>query len=319
MDVGHDVYGAGRGAILSRKVSQGIGVMSSVKSDSNVTQDMIDAYERDGCVHIPGVFAGYWQERLLDATRNIIERHRQTKGAQPKASANGQVEGVIVMERHPGRIGFRQAVDYDPVFQAWVRESNALDVVADVIGASSLRYLMDTTFCKEKSDSDTATPVHHDIAVYCFKGSQVPSLWVALTDIGEDDAPLQTVLGSHKWQDVMYRPPTDSSAQPLIPGYLELSEIPARIEREGATWKTWPCKAGDALVIHPYTLHASLPKESAGGMRIGFSSRWMGEDVTWSPNAFSPIDHIKSRDQLKPGDAPPDDQFPVVWRREGGS
>lgn len=278
-----------------------------------VSQETINAYERDGCVHIPGAFSGYWQKRLFEATNRIIEKHNANKGNKPDLAFDAVVEEVIVLDKYPGRIGFRQAVDYDPDFQAWARESCALDLVAKVIKSSKLRYLMDTTFCKVKSDSETATPVHHDIAVYCFKGTQVPSLWVALSDVGEDDAPLKTVLGSHHWQDFMYRPPTDSNDQPLIPGYKELSEIDARIEAEGADWKTWPCKAGDALVIHPYTLHASLPKESPDGMRIGFSSRWMGDDVKWSPNAFSPTYHVKDRETLSPGDSPPDEQFPVVW------
>ncbi len=279
----------------------------------DISQKTVDAYNRDGCVHIPGAFAGYWQERLREATDGIIKEHRAKKGKEPEVSFDEDVEDVIVVERYAGRIGFRQAVDYNPDFQDWARESCAAELVAKVIGSSTLRYLMDTTFVKERSDVDTATPVHHDIAVYCFKGNQVPSLWVALSDVGEDNAPLMTVLGSHKWQDVMYRPPTDSNEQPLIPGYKERSEIEARIEAEGAEWKTWPCKAGDALVIHPYTLHASHPKRSEGGMRIGFSSRWMGDDVKWAPNDFSPTYHVKDRDILKEGDPPPENQYPVVW------
>lgn len=279
----------------------------------DISDEIIEAYERDGCVHIPGVFAGYWQERLRNATDRIIDQHKANKGNKPAIAFEDVVEDVIVVDKYPGRIGFRQAVEYDPDFNAWAQNSCAAELVARVTRSSKVRYLMDTTFCKEKSESETATPVHHDIAVYCFKGTQVPSLWVALSDVGEDDAPLKTVLGSHKWQDVMYRPPTTPNEQPLIPGYKERSEIKARIEAEGAKWKTWPCKAGDALLIHPYTLHASLPKASEEGMRIGFSSRWMGDDVAWSPNAFSPIDHVKERERLNIGDPPPDGQYPIVW------
>ncbi len=280
-----------------------------------ISQDFVDAYARDGCVHVPGAFSGYWCDRLLAASERIIDEFKAGKTTAENGYADGSTERVIVNARYEGRMAFNQAVAYDPDFNAWQKESCAAELVATLTGSSTLRYLMDTTFIKWNADSDTATPVHHDIAVYCFKGSQVPSLWIPLRDVGEDDAPLQTVIGSHKWQDTMYRPPTSSLDTTLPPGYAERSEIPARIESEGAEWRTWLCKAGDALLIHPYTLHASLPKKSEGHMRIGFSSRWMGDDVKWAPNALSPTDHITDRNLLKEGDAPPDNQYPIIWAK----
>ena len=279
----------------------------------DVSQETIDAYQRDGCVHIPGVFSGYWQERLLAASDRIMADFKAKKQADPDYQADPNGQDVIVNSRYPGRLAFRKAVEYDPDFNAWAKDSCAMDLVAKVIGSSTLRYLMDTTFLKEHADSETATPVHHDIAVYCFQGTQVPSLWIPLRDVGMDDAPLQTVIGSHTWQDTLYRPPTDDNTRPLPPGYKERSEIPARIEAEGAEWRTWLCKAGDVLLIHPYTLHASLPKKSEGHMRVGFSTRWMGDDVKWDPNPLTPTAHIKSRDSLRVGDSPPEDQYPVLW------
>jgi len=37
----------------------------------DISQETIEAYERDGCVHVPGAFAGYWQERLRDAPAGL--------------------------------------------------------------------------------------------------------------------------------------------------------------------------------------------------------------------------------------------------------
>jgi ectoine hydroxylase-related dioxygenase (phytanoyl-CoA dioxygenase family) len=270
---------------------------------SPIDPAVIDLYHREGATHIPGAFTGYWADRLLGAFHRILAEDEAGKPSR------------VFVRREGGNIHVREAVVWDPDYKAWLHESPAGEIVAQVIGASKVRFFLDAFFCKVTTDPGGATPLHHDIAAFCFKGLQLPSFWVALTDVGPENGPLQTVIGSHLWQDVMFRPPTASKDLPLLPGYAETADIPARIEKEKAQFRTWYAKAGDCLLIHPFTVHCSLPK-TADAMRIAFTTRWLGDDVRWDRTPYTRVNHIPNPDAIKPGDPPPVDQFPIIWPRQ---
>jgi ectoine hydroxylase-related dioxygenase (phytanoyl-CoA dioxygenase family) len=268
---------------------------------SAVTPERIATYRRDGVVHIPAAFGPDWVNRLRAAFDRILDDH-----------ARGATK--VRVSRVNGKIAMAEAIHHDPDYIAWAKESHAGELVARVIGATKVRLFIDAFFCKEGDQPETATPIHHDLPAFCFKGQQLPSLWLALTDVGPDDAPLQCVPGSHT-TDVLYRPPTPSMDLPLLPGYRERAEIPAWIKATGAELKTYTARAGDVLVIHPATIHSSLAKTTPGGIRIAFTTRWMGDDVVWAPTIYTRTNMVKAPERLKPGDPPPDDEFPVIWPR----
>ena len=272
----------------------------------------IDAYEQDGVVHIPGVFGGDWTSRLYEATLRIL---KESEGSDDYASGFERNSPKIHVFRYEGRSSITNAIHNDPDFLAWFNDSCAAALVGTVIQTKTLRYFHDTFFIKEKSDERTHTPAHHDIAAYGLAGTQMPSLWIPLTDVGEDDSPLRTVKGSHNWREFKYRPPPSPQDIPLPDGFRERDGIEDRIREKGAEWHTWLCQAGDVLLIHPWTLHESLPHNNPKQMRIGFSTRWMGDDVVWTPNVFAPPELLAtSPEAMNPGDPPPDEDYPIIWR-----
>lgn len=65
--------------------------------------------------------------------------------------------------------------------------------------------------------------------VFPFKGEMNPGLWVALTPVTEDSAPLMCIKGSHR-TGVLYRPAvyTDQNA-PVVEGFEALPDWDAKI------------------------------------------------------------------------------------------
>ena len=76
-------------------------------------------------------------------------------------------------------------------------------------------------------------------------------------------------------------------------------------------------RIGDALVIHPFTYHASLPRNPGAGRRVAYSSRWLGDDVIWWKREMTftyPDD--RRFDKVEQGKAPPQSTFPIMWQRK---
>jgi ectoine hydroxylase-related dioxygenase (phytanoyl-CoA dioxygenase family) len=158
--------------------------------------------------------------------------------------------------------------------------------VAAVIGAKRLQYWYDLTFIHDPNAEGAGSPWHHDIAAFPCKGAQIPSLWIAMSDITRDMAPLQCIRGSHR-NPIMFRPPVYIDPQaPMPTGYGDMPDVEARIAAGEYERISWEVKAGDALLIHPSTLHGS-PSNRADRPRIAFTTRWAGDDVVWRPDAFS--------------------------------
>ena len=90
--------------------------------------------------------------------------------------------------------------------------------------------------------------------------------------------------------------------------YRPWPELVKRCAAPDAAIQTWSVRAGDALLNHPKTIHASLPRAARlPGRRMAFTTRWIGSGVMWAPDAFSVIIHQLSQHlQIAVGAPPPE-------------
>jgi ectoine hydroxylase-related dioxygenase (phytanoyl-CoA dioxygenase family) len=271
-------------------------------------------YAAEGATLVPGVFDAPCVDRLLVAIDRVLAEAR-TPGFASQAAANRTQNPVSLQERD-GDVILRNVMHHAPEFQQWLHESCAAAVVGTVIGSDEMRFWMDATFVKEGTADATATPWHNDGCTFPFKGAHAPSFWVALTDVEDDNAPLVTIAGTHldPWN---YRSPFSPREVPLPPGYREWPDLVTQVDAPGALRRVWPARAGDVMLIHPKTLHGSLPRTSTRpGRRVAFTTRWLGSDIRWAPDPLSVrIAMLDGNPCMRVGAPPPDELFPVLWRQ----
>ncbi len=281
---------------------------------NKVTQAHVEAYREFGTVHVPGVFDRAFVSRLTGLLDQAIERLRD--GSLSRRGAPDPVFRDIEFEDHDGYVRLVNLMPRLPELRAAILESPAAQIVAALTGASSLRFWLDATFSKVGLAAETATPWHNDECTFSLQGAQLPSLWIALTDVDADNSPLQTLVGSHRdvWR---YHSPFLPQDVPRPDDYRPWDELLARVRAPDAAIRTWTAAAGDILLIHPRTIHGAPPRRSdAGGRRLAFTLRWIGSDVRWQPNpltfGLAPFDRHPA---MTLGAPPPDELFPIVWRR----
>ena len=271
-----------------------------------VPQHLIDFYQENGAVHLEQPFDSYWIDGLLAGFEEIMHNFE-----------NGSTDYPVM--RRNGNLGIQNCILRHPFYRKWAIESPVAEIVGQVTQSETVRFYFDNFFCKEGTNKEAATPLHHDVAAFGFKGTKLPSFWLALTDVDMDNAPLITALGSHKDTSFMWRSPAQKSGLPLLEGYREPTGIPEYIEEHGYELKSWPVKKGDVIMVNPYALHASHNRTGGAGLRIGHSSRWLGDDVTWQGSLYNELEASTHEPALEIGSKPSDEQFPVVWKRGEGN
>ena len=274
-----------------------------------VTPAHIETYARDGVVLLEQPFDDFWIEGLSMRMKKIVDDIQA-----------GTSE--FYAKNNSGRVHIHNAVSKDPFFRRFAIESPAAEICARTIGSQTARFYFDVTFCKlattEKEAVDAATSLHHDVAAFGFKGKHLPSFWLALTDVGEGDAPLVVALGSHKKITDLFRSPGVNPDLPLVEGYRDHNDIYDFVKEGGFPMKLFPARKGDVIVLDPYVVHASAPVTNEGAFRMGFSTRWIGDDVRWTPSPYTSVEAEKHPYPITPGSPPPDEWFPIMWSATDG-
>jgi ectoine hydroxylase-related dioxygenase (phytanoyl-CoA dioxygenase family) len=278
-----------------------------------MTPENIAQYQSEGCTRVEGLFRA-WVAPLTEALDRISAAF--DKGPPPVPRHPSPVQNLP--SRHlsgEGGIQLRNCMPLDPVFEDWAQNSPAAALVGTLMQATHTSLWMDASFIKQGSDPDAATPWHNDVCTFPFTGDHLPSLWIALTDVAPENAPMLTLAGSnldpHRYHSPLSRQDI------TLPGYRPWSELEARCAAPDAPVRTWPARAGDALLIHPKTIHASLPRAPGlPGRRIAFTTRWIGSDVIWNPDPLSAvIAKLADHPEMHIGAPPPESLFPVLWRQ----
>lgn len=278
-----------------------------------ITKDQIERYEQDGTVIIPNLFDD-WVEPLSVAVLGVIERDREGI-EQPICPGFDYLNPLNVVEEFGGGAMALNVFAHDPTFGLWLEKSVAAEVAARAMASSRIRFWIDACFFKDQDGAAEGTPWHNDTCTWPFWGQQMTILWVALTDIGPEDGPLVTVRGSHTG-DGRYYSPFFPETDKLPPPYKPWSELMAIAESPSAEIQSWTLNAGDCLLMHPSTVHGSSPRRATTGRpRLSFSTRWLGDDVVWNPDALTApmTQRINEHPDMIPGAPPPDSIIPVSW------
>ncbi len=126
--------------------------------------------------------------------------------------------------------------------------------------------------------------VHAD-TVYMGRGTKkLCTIWTPLGNIPPEQGPLVLCLGSHRWNRVRDTYGQADVDRDRIPGHF--TENPAElVEKFGGRWATASMRAGDAVIVNMFLLHASL-MNTTNRYRISVDARWQpaGEpmDDRWS-------------------------------------
>lgn len=283
----------------------------AVSLHPKVSAETIAQYREVGVAYIRRAFSAEWVRAMtavIDHTIDGLRRGTISFGPHPLARKPE-------FEDHDGYVRLINLYWRLPKMRALVEGSDCAQIVADVIGADVMRPWVDGTFMKEGNAPETATPWHNDECTFPFSGSHSPSMWVALTDVGRDNAPLQTLAGSNKDPHRYFSTFAVQTRTPP-PEFHPWSELLARVSAPDADLRVWEAAAGDMLVIHPKTIHSSLPRAAAAkGRRLAFSLRWLGSDIRYQHNPTVVGSPFEGSTEVIEGQPLPDSIFPVSWRR----
>lgn len=220
---------------------------------------------------------------LLNAlTRDLLDRTRDSATLPAKMDVGANSIGL----RFDGGVYFQYlSRDFEEV-RAAVTDPEIAAAVAGVVGSKSIRFWYDELYVRWPGREDNSTPWHHDIAALPFKGEKLPSVWFALGNVALGQSHFRTIDGSHLDRSRRYKPPTGREAKPLIDGYAPLPDFEEKLAASECQARDWPLSLGDGVIFDPYCIHGTTANLSPKP-RVSLATRWIGDDVTWAPDAYS--------------------------------
>ncbi len=171
-----------------------------------VPESLVDSYARDGAVLIPQPFGSHWIEPMIARVNEILAAH-----------ARGEPVECPVMRRD-GSVGIQNIILRDPLYRRWATQSAVASIVGQVTRSKTVRFYFDNFFIKDGQGVENATLTHHDVPAFGFQGTQLPSFWLALTEVGEDNAPLVVWRGSQGDCTQKFRSPIQKPGCRCCPG-----------------------------------------------------------------------------------------------------
>ncbi len=236
-----------------------------------LTEDHVEAYQRDGVVLIEGLFADH-----VDALRDGITRNMDRPG------------DYAAENLHQGESGrfFDDYCNWNriPEFEKVIKTSPAAEVAADLMGSQTAQLFHDHILIKEPG-TNKPTPWHQDGPYYFVEGSQTVSFWTPLDPVRE--ATLRCVAGSHHWPKPVL-PTRWLSEDSFYPNEEDYMPVPDP-DADGMEIREWDMKPGDAVAFHFNILHGARGNQTSDRRRA-FSLRMVGDDARYveRPGKTSP-------------------------------
>ena len=253
--------------------------------------DELAAYQRDGAVKLPAAVDPVWVARL----HGVVDAQL----AAPSQWANDTNRDASRDRLFTDRYQWR----HNETIRRYVFESGVARLAAEAMQSSTCRFYFDHILVKEPG-TVAETPWHQDLPYWPFKGRQICSVWLALTDVTIEESAMEFVRGSHL-DGKVYLPELFGKRDGHPSSWINEGSgepVPAIEERrDDFDIVGWDMRAGDAVLFSAWILHWAPGNASATKRRAALSTRWLGDDATWYPHAGRRSDGHPGRRQPAAG------------------
>lgn len=309
-----------------------------------ITPSEIEAFERDGVVHLKGVYPQAWVDALRVVLNEVFNRPVEAgdlltleggKSAEGSRVDIVEVAAGFVEQGLPDHdvsadgstdkpMRGRSLVETDVSNWSEAMRLHNLggplpEIVAALTRSTKVNFYSDQLFLKEPG-SRVRTPFHQDKGYFLLQGEKVAVCWVTVDRVTKENGAMGYVRGSHRWGKT-FVPSDFVSRTGSFPEFEEISyagleQMPV-IEGHEDEFDVvyFDAEPGDVIVHNWQTIHGSAGNVSANRIRRAASVRYAGDDCTYfqRPSSPEPYRHtvgLANGDVLEK--AP---RFPVVWPR----
>lgn len=210
-----------------------------------LSNKQVKDYHRDGYLMIEQALTSAQLSSLQTITHDFIEQSREV-------TDNNEVfdldERHCATQPRPNRIKTPHL--QHPAYWDLIRSDNILSLLKPLLG-DNIR-LQNSKLNAKAGDGGAAVQWHQDWSFYPHTNDDLLAIGVLLSDVGENDGPLQVVPGSHKGDAL---PHNDSG---VFCGAVDPSHPDANLDSA----VTLTGRAGDMSIHHVRTLHGSAPNRS---------------------------------------------------------
>ena len=212
-----------------------------------LSQQARESYFEQGYAVAAGFLNTQWLQRLQGAYLSAVERSREVSSSNDwfslQSDHNRDEPRIQRIEKIP---------DQDNEFWEFVIHSDIADLAADIVGPDVV--YRDSMINVKCPGTGGAVAWHQDLPFYPHTNTSTIQILIALYDIPAEQGPLTVIPGSHKGR--IYDHYDDDNNWT---GKVSQPDMDA-INLDDAVELT--CRAGDAIVLHPLTLHGSAPNRS---------------------------------------------------------
>jgi len=240
-----------------------------------LSQAQRERYFREGCLAAEAVIPQSWIDRLLKASRALVERSRTLTASDSSFDLGPK---HCAASPHVRRL--KALVDRDPVFWEFASESMLADVAADLVGpdvkfhSSKLNY--------KHPGAAEIVKWHQDIPAWPHTNYSPVTLGVHLGEIDDVHGPLMCVPGSHEGPLFVHRDENNRWTGSV--GDEDLSSVDLTQARSLGG------PAGTVIAINCRTLHASADNRSSSVRPLPLFIYSSADAFAWMPPP-SPTSH----------------------------
>ncbi len=261
---------------------------------TNMDQSVVEQYQRDGFVHVPGFLSGDELTELKSAVQDAVAAMGRRKVAGSELnweSGDSYYDRVFTQRLNLWRIS--------PTVKQYMLSPELGKLLCRMSGTRGMRCWHDQALIKQPFANPTAW--HLDNPYWSFHSQQSISIWIAMEDATFHNGCMWFIPGTHKLArfDNVGIGQNMGDLFGLYPEMAKIDSVPV------------PMKAGDCSFHNGLTAHGAGANMTRG-TRMAMTCAYMPEGATFNGNPnILPPSYLKT---LKKGDVLENDEWnPLLY------